>query len=180
MFTVLMPPRNHHWYERKHSGSSFLLKCGRASQTALSRLKLGHIESLSFCGGRKTFALCTKCNTQQASPDHILDCLILSREDLFSSPLLVLDFLREDTTDQRGRSHPPQCTNSREGRQIVRMAVTDRAVISRTVTQHIESVTLHSKSVRTIRRHLLQSGLSARRPLLELPLTQNHRRLHRQ
>ncbi|GFX26924.1 hypothetical protein TNCV_1840961 [Trichonephila clavipes] len=28
----------------------------------------------------------------------------------------------EGTTDQRGRSHPPQCTTSPEDRQIVRMA----------------------------------------------------------
>ncbi|GFV21044.1 transposable element Tcb1 transposase [Trichonephila clavipes] len=32
----------------------------------------------------------------------------------------------EGTTDRRGRSHPPQCTTSRDDRQIVRMAVTDR------------------------------------------------------
>ncbi|GFY26517.1 transposable element Tcb1 transposase [Trichonephila clavipes] len=37
-----------------------------------------------------------------------------------------------------------------------------------------------SPSQRTIRRRLQQSGLSARRPLLGLPLTQNHRRLRRQ
>ncbi|GFS92529.1 transposable element Tcb1 transposase [Trichonephila clavipes] len=37
-----------------------------------------------------------------------------------------------------------------------------------------------SLSARTIRRRLQQSGLSTRRPLLGLPLTQNHRRLHRQ
>ncbi|GFW16409.1 transposable element Tcb1 transposase [Trichonephila clavipes] len=48
------------------------------------------------------------------------------------------------TTDRRGRSHPPQCTTSREERQIVRMAVTDRSVTSQTVAQHIESVTHHS------------------------------------
>ncbi|GFW12563.1 transposable element Tcb1 transposase [Trichonephila clavipes] len=60
------------------------------------------------------------------------------------------------------------------------MAVTDHSVISRTVAQHIESVTHHSMSARTIRRHLQQSGLSAKRPLLGLPLTQNHRRLRRQ
>ncbi|GFX29198.1 HTH_38 domain-containing protein [Trichonephila clavipes] len=50
-------------------------------------------------------------------------------------------------------------------------------VTSGTVAQHIESVTHHSVSARTIRRRLQQSGLSARRPLLDLPLTQNHRRL---
>ncbi|GFW15227.1 transposable element Tcb1 transposase [Trichonephila clavipes] len=60
------------------------------------------------------------------------------------------------------------------------MAVTDRSVTSRTVAQHIESVTHHSVSARTIRRRLQQSGLSARLPLLGLPLTQNHRRLRRQ
>ncbi|UYV70138.1 hypothetical protein LAZ67_7001946, partial [Cordylochernes scorpioides] len=84
------------------------------------------------------------------------------------------------TTDRRVRSHPPQCTTSRADRQIVRMAVTDRSVTSRTVAQHIQSVTHHPMSARTIRRRLQQSGLSARRPLLRLPLTQNHRRLHRQ
>ncbi|GFW22396.1 transposable element Tcb1 transposase [Trichonephila clavipes] len=47
---------------------------------------------------------------------------------------------------------PPQCTTSREERQIVRMAVTDRS----------------------------QSDLTARRPLPGLPLTQSHRRLRRQ
>ncbi|GFX67036.1 transposable element Tcb1 transposase [Trichonephila clavipes] len=35
-------------------------------------------------------------------------------------------------------------------------------------------------STRIIRRRLQQSGLSTRRPLLGLPLTQNHRRLRRQ
>ncbi|GFU31812.1 transposable element Tcb1 transposase [Trichonephila clavipes] len=43
-------------------------------------------------------------------------------------------WMQEGTTDRRGRSHPPQCTTSREDRQIVIMAVTDRSVTSRTVT----------------------------------------------
>ncbi|GFV68777.1 transposable element Tcb1 transposase [Trichonephila clavipes] len=60
------------------------------------------------------------------------------------------------------------------------MTVTDRSVTSRTGAQHIECVTHHSVSARTIQRRLQQSGLSARRPLLGLPLTQNHRRLRRQ
>ncbi|GFU70995.1 transposable element Tcb1 transposase [Trichonephila clavipes] len=60
------------------------------------------------------------------------------------------------------------------------MAVKDRSVTSGTVAQHIESVTHHLVSARTIRRRLQQSALSARRPLLGLPLTQNHRRLHHQ
>ncbi|GFV65213.1 transposable element Tcb1 transposase [Trichonephila clavipes] len=82
-------------------------------------------------------------------------------------------WMQEGTTDRRGRSYPPQCTTSREDRQIVRMAVTEPPVTSRTVAQHIESVTHHSVSARIIRRRLQQSGLSASLPLLGLPLTQN-------
>ncbi|GFX33675.1 transposable element Tcb1 transposase [Trichonephila clavipes] len=88
--------------------------------------------------------------------------------------------MQEGTTDQRGLSHPPQCTTSRQDRQTVHMAMTDCSVTSRTIAQHIESVTHHSVSARTIRRHLQQSCLSARRPLLGLPLTQNHNHLRRQ
>ncbi|GFX98891.1 transposable element Tcb1 transposase [Trichonephila clavipes] len=86
-------------------------------------------------------------------------------------------WMQEGMTNRRGRSHPPQCTTSREDRQIVRMTVTDRSVTSRTIAQHIESVTHHSVSARTIRE---QSCLPARRPLLGLPLMQKHRRLQRQ
>ncbi|GFX56552.1 transposable element Tcb1 transposase [Trichonephila clavipes] len=89
-------------------------------------------------------------------------------------------WMQEGTKVRRGRSHPPQYTTSRDDMQIVRMAVMDRSVTSRTITQHIESVTHHSVSVRTIRRRLQQNGLSARLSFLGLPLTQNHRRLHRQ
>ncbi|GFV92869.1 transposable element Tcb1 transposase [Trichonephila clavipes] len=89
-------------------------------------------------------------------------------------------WMQEATTDRRGRSHPPQSITSREDRQIVRMRVTDRSVTSRTIALQIESVMHHSVSARSIRRRLQQSGLSARRPLLGLPLTQNHIRLRRQ
>ncbi|GFV28036.1 HTH_38 domain-containing protein [Trichonephila clavipes] len=80
-------------------------------------------------------------------------------------------WMQEGTTDRCGRSHTPQCTTSREDRQIVRMAVTDRSVTSRTVAQHIDSVMHHSVSALTIQYRLQQSGLSARRPLLGQPLT---------
>ncbi|GFU01413.1 transposable element Tcb1 transposase [Trichonephila clavipes] len=89
-------------------------------------------------------------------------------------------WMQEGTMDRRGRSHPPQCITSREDSQIGRMTVTDRSVTSRIIAQHIESVTHHSVSTRTIRRRLQQSGLSARRLLLGLPLTQNHRCIRHQ
>ncbi|GFW12705.1 HTH_Tnp_Tc3_2 domain-containing protein [Trichonephila clavipes] len=50
-------------------------------------------------------------------------------------------WMQKATTDRRGRSHPPQFTTSRENRQIVCMAVTNRSVSSRTIAHHIESVT---------------------------------------
>ncbi|GFT03432.1 transposable element Tcb1 transposase [Trichonephila clavipes] len=37
-------------------------------------------------------------------------------------------WMQEGTTDRHGRSHPPQCTTSREDRQIERIAVTDLSV----------------------------------------------------
>ncbi|GFU21092.1 integrase catalytic domain-containing protein [Trichonephila clavipes] len=53
----------------------------------------------------------------------------------------------------------------------------DRAATSRTIAQRIQSVMQHSVSTRTIRRRFQQSGMSARRPLLRLPLTENNTRL---
>ncbi|GFW77173.1 uncharacterized protein TNCV_2726031 [Trichonephila clavipes] len=64
-------------------------------------------------------------------------------------------WIKVGTTDRRGRSHTPQCTTSRIGQiNSLRMTVTDRSVISRTIAQHIESVTHRSVSARTIRRRL--------------------------
>ncbi|GFV63730.1 transposable element Tcb1 transposase [Trichonephila clavipes] len=81
-------------------------------------------------------------------------------------------WMQEGTNDRHGQSHPPQWTTSREDRQILHMVVKDRSVKSRTIAQHIESVTHHSVSASTIRRRLQQSGLSARSPFHGLPLTQ--------
>ncbi|GFX49262.1 transposable element Tcb1 transposase [Trichonephila clavipes] len=43
-----------------------------------------------------------------------------------------------------------------------------------------QSTVMRKLSARTIRRRLQQNGLSSRRPLFALPLTQNHRRLRHQ
>ncbi|GFV56129.1 RNase H domain-containing protein [Trichonephila clavipes] len=79
-------PPSHHWYAAREPGSFLDINCDRASKTAISRLASGHTKSLSFFE--------SKCKVQQASAEHILDCLGLSREDLYDSPLLVIDFLR--------------------------------------------------------------------------------------
>ncbi|GFX41242.1 hypothetical protein TNCV_2219401 [Trichonephila clavipes] len=69
--------------------------------------------------------------------------------------------------DQRGRT---PCTAARDHKWIVCMAVMDHAAISQTTAQQILSVTHHSVSASTIRRHLQQRGMSARRPFPCLPL----------
>ncbi|GFW73820.1 transposable element Tc1 transposase [Trichonephila clavipes] len=84
---------------------------------------------------------------------------------------------QEKTTDRRGRLHPPRCTTARDDRRIVRISVMDRAAPSQSIAQYIQLITHHSVSVHTIRRRLQQSGMSARRTLLRIPLTGNHRRL---
>ncbi|GFW30179.1 hypothetical protein TNCV_1054901 [Trichonephila clavipes] len=53
----------------------------------------------------------------------------------------------------------------------------NRAATSRDIGQQIQSAAHHSLS---IRHHLQQSEMSARRQLLRLYLTGNHRRLHHQ
>ncbi|GFV45716.1 transposable element Tcb1 transposase [Trichonephila clavipes] len=69
--------------------------------------------------------------------------------------------------------------NSRVGRnQTTVMRISDRwmqeGTTDRCGRSHPPQCTT-SLSARTIRRRLQQSGLSTRRPLLGLPLTQNHR-----
>ncbi|GFY01375.1 uncharacterized protein TNCV_4516391 [Trichonephila clavipes] len=44
--------------------------------------------------GNKVFPTCVRCSACQASPEHILDCLGLSKEDFYEDPQMVLDFLR--------------------------------------------------------------------------------------
>ncbi|GFX92353.1 transposable element Tcb1 transposase [Trichonephila clavipes] len=79
-------------------------------------------------------------------------------------------WMLDGTTDRHGQLHPPQCTTSPKNGQIVRMTVAEYSVTSRTVSQHIESITHHSVPALTIRRFLQHNVLTARRPLLGLLL----------
>ncbi|GFW47422.1 transposable element Tcb1 transposase [Trichonephila clavipes] len=63
-------------------------------------------------------------------------------------------WMQEGTANRRGRSQLTQCTTSREDRLIMCMEVTDHSVTSRTVAQHIESVTHHSIFAHTIPHRL--------------------------
>ncbi|GFU49744.1 uncharacterized protein TNCV_2930301 [Trichonephila clavipes] len=87
-------PPTHPWYNRQAAGGALSIKADRVVQTTISRLASGHIRGLSFNLGQKIYENCTKCNLVQATPDHLLFCAGLEREDIYSSPLLVYDFLR--------------------------------------------------------------------------------------
>ncbi|GFU45948.1 uncharacterized protein TNCV_5102471 [Trichonephila clavipes] len=170
--------------------------CGASSK---SYLKLGDFDGFKFgkcvfvCGFFKKRSVMSRRKKRSAFDQvsefdrgrivNYRDCgLSFSRVRRIQTTVMrICDrWMQEGETDRRGRSPTPQCTTSREDRKIVRIVVMDRSVTSRAVAQHIESVTHHSVSVRTIRRHLQQSVRSARRPLLGLPFKQNHRRLRRQ
>ncbi|GBM80266.1 hypothetical protein AVEN_7568-1 [Araneus ventricosus] len=54
----------------------------RSAQTALTRLRSGHIKSLKFIDKEKTFSSCP-CSSP-ASPAHIIDCIGASARQLWS------------------------------------------------------------------------------------------------
>ncbi|GBN63259.1 hypothetical protein AVEN_124809-1 [Araneus ventricosus] len=89
----LIPPV-YHWYQGSRPGGCLSIACNRRDQTTLTGFLSGHIRSLTFSDNSKFFEVFPKCTAQQATPDHILPCLELSKQDLVSNPLLTLDFFR--------------------------------------------------------------------------------------
>ncbi|GFV07604.1 uncharacterized protein TNCV_4941082 [Trichonephila clavipes] len=63
-------------------------------QTLLARFRSGHIKTMKFSEGCKSFEMCTNCSSEPATPAHVLECLGLTKKDLVDDPLLVLDFLK--------------------------------------------------------------------------------------
>ncbi|GFX17769.1 hypothetical protein TNCV_475691 [Trichonephila clavipes] len=78
--------------------------------------------------------------------------------------------MQEETTDRRARSCHPRCITVCGDRWIMHMALMDRVVTSRTRSQQIQCIPHHWLTTPTIQRRLQQRGMSARRPLLHLPL----------
>ncbi|GBO40762.1 hypothetical protein AVEN_88824-1, partial [Araneus ventricosus] len=92
--TIWIIPPVHHWYQGSRPGGCLSIDCSGCDQTTLTRFLSGHIRSLTFSDNSKCFEICPKCTAEQATPDHILACLGLSKQDLVSNPLLTLDFFR--------------------------------------------------------------------------------------
>ncbi|UYV65350.1 hypothetical protein LAZ67_3004024 [Cordylochernes scorpioides] len=50
--------------------------------------------TMTFQNGCKIFPLCTKCNSQSATPKHIIDCIDSSIDELYSSPADTIKSLK--------------------------------------------------------------------------------------
>ncbi|GFY60893.1 hypothetical protein TNIN_181141 [Trichonephila inaurata madagascariensis] len=59
--------------------SSLLISGTQAILTALTRFLSGHFRSLTYTGGAKSYAICTKCTIGLATPKHILEQLSPTR-----------------------------------------------------------------------------------------------------
>ncbi|GFU45243.1 uncharacterized protein TNCV_4236481 [Trichonephila clavipes] len=86
-------PPEHHWYQCSRPGGYLAHGFNRQEQTIQARFRSGHLKSVKFSKGSKSFEMCTNCS-EPASPAHILECLGLTKQDLADDPLLELDFLR--------------------------------------------------------------------------------------
>ncbi|GFU27446.1 transposable element Tcb2 transposase [Trichonephila clavipes] len=72
-------PTSHPWYLTQCFGASISFKGDRRGQTTFARLCTGHLKSLTFSHGVKTFSTCTKCNDADATLQHLLDCVALNQ-----------------------------------------------------------------------------------------------------
>ncbi|UYV85090.1 hypothetical protein LAZ67_X004539 [Cordylochernes scorpioides] len=74
----------HDWYGAGGTSTGSVLP--REQQSLISRLKSGHLRTMTFQDGCRVFPLCTKCNSQPATPRYIIDCIDSSIDELYSSP----------------------------------------------------------------------------------------------
>ncbi|GBN74350.1 hypothetical protein AVEN_210639-1 [Araneus ventricosus] len=75
-------PPTHDWYAGNRPGLSLQSVGTRSAQTALTKLRSGHIKGLKFIDKAKTFSSCP-CSCP-ASPAHIIDCIGASARQLWS------------------------------------------------------------------------------------------------
>ncbi|GBN37293.1 hypothetical protein AVEN_226898-1 [Araneus ventricosus] len=90
--TIWLIPPEQHWYQGSRPSGCLSTDC--RDQTTLTLFLSGHIRSLTISDNSKYFEICPKCTAEQATSDHTLACLGLSKQDLVSNPLLTLDFFR--------------------------------------------------------------------------------------
>ncbi|GFR11547.1 transposable element Tc3 transposase [Trichonephila clavata] len=65
----------HYWYQSNRPGDSLSLDCNRQDRTTRTHF----LRSLTYTGGAKSCAVCTKCTTGLATPEYILEQLSPTR-----------------------------------------------------------------------------------------------------
>jgi hypothetical protein len=70
------------------------LNLSREEQTAISRMKSGHLKMMRFVNGEKEFPDCPKCNGGKASAGHILQCMGLPSDAPYKCPVAVVEQLK--------------------------------------------------------------------------------------
>ncbi|GFX17518.1 uncharacterized protein TNCV_3411181 [Trichonephila clavipes] len=81
-------PPAHHWYAAKSPGLFVKCRSSRVHQTDLACLRSGHLRSMTFVHGVKSFFTC-RCSLL-ASPAHLLDCWGISLQQLYEEQGVVL------------------------------------------------------------------------------------------
>ncbi|GFT34565.1 uncharacterized protein TNCV_4125231 [Trichonephila clavipes] len=81
-------PPAHHCYAAKSPGLSIQCRSSRAHQTALARLRSGHLRSMTLVQGVKCFFTCP-CSLL-ASPAHLLDCWGISLRQVYEEQGLLI------------------------------------------------------------------------------------------
>ncbi|GFS66513.1 uncharacterized protein TNCV_3857241 [Trichonephila clavipes] len=59
------------------------------SDGILARLSTTHLRCIDFEGGKGSFSICTKCSISPFSPQHILQCLGSSCEEVVAPPAVL-------------------------------------------------------------------------------------------
>ncbi|UYV63618.1 hypothetical protein LAZ67_2005025 [Cordylochernes scorpioides] len=85
---------HHSWYQAENPKKQ-TLQLNRRESTQLARWKSGHLRPLVYKEGAKSFPMCTRCKTEEATPQHSLNCIGKDKRSLYSEPRRVLELLYE-------------------------------------------------------------------------------------
>ncbi|GFT62420.1 uncharacterized protein TNCV_4717841 [Trichonephila clavipes] len=81
-------PPAHHWYAAKSPGLSIQFRSSGAHQTALARLRSGHLRNMTFVQGVKSLSLPVSA--------HLLDCWGISLRQLYEEQDLVCETITRE------------------------------------------------------------------------------------
>ncbi|UYV72405.1 CRLS1 [Cordylochernes scorpioides] len=71
------------------------LQLNRRESTQLARWKSVYLRPLVYKEGAKGFPMCTRCKTEEATSQHILNCIGKDKRSLYREPRRVLKLLYE-------------------------------------------------------------------------------------